>query len=143
MLLPMILRKMARLAGKPSQASVELRVQNSYFLFQVIQVFLVTTVTSGAAASVTAIIDDPSSATTLLATSLPKASNFYISYFILQGLAISSGAVLQIVGVILFRVLGTILDSTPRKMYKRWVRLSGLGWGTVFPIYTLLTVIGG
>ena len=44
-LLPIILRKMAKIAGKPSLSTVELRVQNSYFLFQVIQVFLVTTVT--------------------------------------------------------------------------------------------------
>ena len=141
-LLPIILRKMAKMAGKPSVASVELRVQNTYFLFQVIQVFLVTTVTSSASASVVAIIGDPSSVTSLLGQDLPKASNFYISYFIVQGLTISAGAVLQLVGIILFRVLGKFLDSTPRKMYKRFVSLSGLGWGTVFPVYTLLTVIG-
>lgn len=141
-LLPIILRKMAKLAGKPSLSSVELRVQNTYFLFQVIQVFLVTTVTSSASASVVAIIQNPSSVTSLLGQDLPKASNFYISYFVLQGLTISAGAVLQLVGVILFKVLGKFLDSTPRKMYKRFATLSGLGWGTVFPVYTLLTTIG-
>jgi len=56
--------------------------------FQVIQVFLITTFASGAAAVVTKIIDDPGSATTLLAENLPKASNFYISYFIVQGLGV-------------------------------------------------------
>ena len=141
-LLPIFLRLMAKMAGKPSLASVELRVQNTYFLFQVLQVFLVTTISSAAAASVVSIIQNPGSVTSLLATDLPKASNFYISYFILQGLAISSGAVLQLVGVILYRILGKFLDSTPRKMYKRFSSLSGLGWGTVFPVYTLFTVIG-
>ena len=141
-LLPIFLRLMAKTAGKPSLASVELRVQNSYFLFQVIQVFLVTTISSAAAASVVTIISNPGSVTSLLAQNLPKASNFYISYFIVQGLTISSGAVLQLVGVILYRVLGKFLDKTPRKMYKRFSSLSGLGWGTVFPVYTLLTVIG-
>ena len=141
-LLPIFLRLMAKTAGKPSLASVELRVQNSYFLFQVIQVFLVTTISSAAAASVGVIIQNPSSVTSLLAQNLPKASNFYISYFILQGLSISAGAVLQLVGVILYRVLGKFLDTTPRKMYKRFASLSGLGWGTVFPVYTLFTVIG-
>ena len=141
-LLPIFLRAMAKIGGKPSFSTVELRVQNSYFLFQVIQVFLVTTLTSGAAASGVAIFNNPSSATTLLAQSLPTASNFYISYFVLQGLTISSGAVLQLVGVILFKILGKFLDTTPRKMYKRFVTLSSLGWGTVFPVYTLLTVIG-
>lgn len=141
-LLPIILRWMARLAGKPTLSTVELRVQNSYFLFQVIQVFLVTTLTSGAAASGVAIFKNPSNATTLLATSLPTASNFYISYFILQGLSISARALAQVASVILFRLLGKFLDTTPRKMYKRFVTLAGLGWGTVFPVYTLLTVIG-
>ena len=141
-LLPIFLRWMAKVAGKPSLASVELRVQNTYFLFQVVQVFLVTTLSSAASASVVAIIQSPTSVTNLLGQDLPKASNFYISYFILQGLTISSGALVQLVGVILYRVLGKFLDSTPRKMYKRFSSLSGLGWGTVFPVYTLLTVIG-
>ena len=141
-LLPMILRFMARLGGCPSTPAVELRTQNFYFLFQVIQVFLITTIASSAAATAAQIKDDPSSVTTILAQSLPKASNFYISFFILQGLEGSSSGVLQIVGVILFLILGKFLDNTPRKIYKRWSTLSGLGWGTVFPVYTNLTVIG-
>ena len=141
-LLPIILRLMAKLGGLPTRSRVELRTQNFYFVFQVIQVFLVTTLSSGAAATGKQIYRNPSSAPSLLAERLPLASNFYISYFILQGLTISSGALLQIVGLILFRVLGKLLDSTPRKMYQRWANLSKLGWGTLFPVYTNLTVIG-
>lgn len=140
-LLPIILRLMAKLGGAPSLSAVELRTQNSYFGFQVVQVFLVTTLTSAASASVTSILCKPGDAPNLLATNLPKASNFYISYFVLQGLTISSGALLGIAGLILFKLLGKFLDTTPRKMYKRWSSLSSLGWGTVFPIYTNLTVI--
>lgn len=132
----------AKLGGLPTLSRVELRTQNFYFGFQVVQVFLVTTLTSAASSAVTKIIQKPPSTLNLLATSLPKASNFYISYFILQGLTISSGALLQIVGLILARVLGKFLDTTPRKMYKRWANLSGLQWGTVFPIYANLCVIG-
>ena len=141
-LLPIILRLMAKLGGMPSLARVELRTQNFYFAFQVVQVFLVTTLSSAITASITPILNNPSSVTSLLATNLPLSSNFYISYFILQGLTISSGALLQIVGLILFKLLGKILDKTPRKMYKRFSSLAGLGWGTVFPIYTNLAVIG-
>lgn len=141
-LLPIILRLSAKLAGLPSLSRVELRVQNSYFCFQVIQVFLVTTISSSASAVAVQIKNNPTSVTSLLAENLPKASNFYISYFILQGLTISSGTLLQIVGLVLFMLLGKVLDSTPRKMYKRFANLSGLGWGTVFPVYTNLAVIG-
>lgn len=141
-LVPMILRLMAKWGGAPSTPQVELTVQNSYFFFQVIQVFLVTTLASGAAAAGGKIAKDPSQAPNLLATNLPKASNFYISYFIVQGLTKASGMVLQLVGVLLFMVLGKFLDSTPRKVYKRWSSLGDLKWGTVFPIYTNLLVIG-
>ena len=141
-LLPIILRLMAKLGGMPSTARVELRTQNFYFAFQVVQVFLVQTLASAATTVAPKIVQDPSSAPTLLAKNLPRAGGFYISYFIVQGLTFSSGALLQIVGLILFRLLGRFLDNTPRKIFKRFVTLSGLGWGTVFPLYTLLIVIG-
>ena len=140
-LLPIILRAAAKLGGVPSISGVELRTQNFYFGFQVVQVFLVTTFSSGATAVLGKVAENPGNTPQLLAQNLPTASNIYISYFIVQGLTIASGALLQIVGLILFRVLGKILDKTPRKMYKRWTTLSGLGWGTVFPIYSLLSVI--
>lgn len=133
-ILPIYLRLMAKLGGLPTLSAVELRTQNFYFWFQVIQVFLVATLASAASASVNSIIHDPSSATSLLAVNIPKASNFYISYFILQGLTFSSGALLQLVGLILSKVLSKILDTSPRKLYTRWSTLSSLGWGTVFPI---------
>jgi len=60
---------------------------------------------------------------------------------LLQGLSIAGGEILQIVGLILFYVLGKLFDNTPRKLWTRWNILSGLGWGTVFPIYTNLAVI--
>ncbi|PYI36734.1 DUF221 domain protein [Aspergillus indologenus CBS 114.80] len=140
-LVPIILRLMAKLGGAPSLAAVELTTQNFYFAFQVVQVFLVVTLASSASAVVTKIIDEPTSAASLLANNIPTASNFYISYIILQGLSFSAGALLQISGLILGKVLGRLLDNTPRKMYKRWSSLSGLGWGTVYPVFTLLAVI--
>ncbi|EEP75837.1 conserved hypothetical protein [Uncinocarpus reesii 1704] len=140
-LLPIVLRLMARLGGVPTTAAVELRTQNFYFGFQVVQVFLVTTIASAASSAVTKIIQKPQEAASLLAENIPKASNFYIAYFILQGLTFSSGALLQVVGLIVSKILGKLLDNTPRKMYKRWSTLSGLGWGTVFPVLTNLCVI--
>jgi hypothetical protein len=140
-LVPIILRLMAKLGGDPTLAAVELTVQNWFFAFQVVQVFLVVTVASSAASVVDSIIKNPTSAASLLAQKIPTASNFYISYIILQGLSFSAGALLQIVGLILSKVLGRLLDSTPRKMYTRWSSLAGLGWGTVYPAFTLLTVV--
>ena len=141
-LLPIVLRLAAKASGCTSLAQVELRTQNFYFTFQVVQVFLVQTL--GAAATTTAdkIRQNPGIAPDLLARNLPRAANFYPQYFLVQGLTFAAGALLQIVSLILFRILGKILDKTPRKMYKRWTSLSGLGWGTVFPVYTLMIIIG-
>ncbi|KAF2162622.1 hypothetical protein M409DRAFT_68935 [Zasmidium cellare ATCC 36951] len=140
-LLPIILRFAAKMKGDPTASAVELTTQNYYFAFQIIQVFLVATLGSAASSVVQKVASDPASVTTILANNLPLASTFYLSYFILQGLAIVSGLLLGLVGLVLFMVLGKLLDKTPRKMYKRWISLSGIGWGTLFPIYTNLFVI--
>jgi len=140
-LVPIICRLLAKLGGEPTLSAVELKTQTWYFAFQVIQVFLMTTFISGASAVTTQIINNPSSAPTLLATNLPKASNFYISYFILYGLATAASQLLNIVALILYVLLGKFLDGTPRKMYKRWMNLAGIGWGSEYPKWTNLGVI--
>lgn len=140
-LVPIILTVIAKLF-EPTQGAVQMKVQGWYFPFQVIQVFLITTFSSGAAAVVTQIINDPTTAPTLLAENLPKASNFYISYFILFGLQSAALQLLNVVPLLFVLVLGKILDTTPRKMYNRYVNLAGLGWGSLYPKFTNLGVIG-
>lgn len=133
---------MAKWGGVPTTAAVELRTQNFYFAFQVVQVFFVATFTSAATSVGTQIAENPSSAATLLAQNLPRASNLYISYFVVQGLSFTSGAMLQITALILGKILGKLLDNSPRKMYMRWASLGGMGWGTVVPPMSLLIMIG-
>ena len=58
-LVPPIMRLMGKVAGKPTLSLVELRCHESYFWFQLIQVFLVTTMSSAASAAVPEIIDNP------------------------------------------------------------------------------------
>jgi hypothetical protein len=139
-LLPIILRLAAKISGCPTRSAVELAVQNYYFAFQVIQVFLVATLGASATAVVESVKKNPAGAPNLLANNIPTASTFYLSYFLLQGLGIVANALLAVVGLIVFNLLGKLLDNTPRKMYKRWTSLAGLGWGTLFPIYTNLFV---
>jgi hypothetical protein len=102
----------------------------------------VTTLTSAASAATAQIIKDPLSAKDLLAENLPKATNFYISYFLLQGLTMSSMAVVQVAGVLVFKFMSTFFDRSPRHLYQRWASLSGISWGNVFPVFTNMGVIG-
>ncbi|KAF7924907.1 hypothetical protein EAE99_006384 [Botrytis elliptica] len=140
-LVPIVCRWMAKLSGEVTTPAVELKCQNWYFAFQVIQVFLVTTFSSGAAAVVSKIIENPSSATTLLAQSLPKASNFFISYIIVQGLGIAAGNLINVGALVMLTVGGKFLDKSPRKMYNRYITLAGLGWGSLYPKFACLGVI--
>ncbi|KAI1342365.1 DUF221-domain-containing protein [Xylariaceae sp. FL0016] len=140
-LVPVVMRLCAKLSGEPSLSRVELFTQNAYFAFQVVQVFLVATFTSAASSVVTKILQDPSLATTLLAENLPKASNFYISYFIVQGLGIASSVLSQVVGFVIFTLLYKFLSGTPRALYNKWATLSAISWGSVLPVYTNIAVI--
>lgn len=140
-LVPIIMRICARLSGEPSDSRVELFTQNAYFCFQVIQVFLVTTLTSSAAAVAQQIADNPGSVTTILANNLPKSANFYISYFIVQGLTIAAGVLSQVVGFVVFNLIYKYLSGTPRALYNKWAKLSAISWGSTLPVYTNITVI--
>lgn len=133
---------MAKIGGVVTTPAAELTCQKWYMAFQVIQVFLVITIGSSASAVVTSIINDPSSATTLLAEYLPLAANFYISYFILQGLGIAAGDLLNIGALVVFTVVAKFLDKSPRKMFKRYITLGGLGWGSLYPKFGCLAIIG-
>ncbi|KAI6247354.1 hypothetical protein HI914_03961 [Erysiphe necator] len=141
-LVPIIIRVLGKIAGEPSLARVELFTQNAYFAFQVIQVFIVATVASAATALVKQAIDHPESITTTLATKIPKASNFYISYFIVQGLTVASGVISQVVGFLVFSILYKYFSGTPRALYEKWATLSSVSWGSVMPVLTNVAVIG-
>jgi calcium permeable stress-gated cation channel len=131
----------AKLSGEPSDSRVELFTQNAYFCFQLIQVFLITTMSSSASAAVEKIADNPGSILPLLQSSLPTSSNFYINYFIVQGLALAAGVISQIVGFVIFKLLYKYLSSTPRSLYTKWANLSAISWGNVLPVYTNIAVI--
>ena len=90
----------------------------------------------------TQIIQNPTNVAGLLASNLPKSSNFFFSYLLLQGLSVSAGTLLQILSLLLYYLFGMLFDSTPRKKWTRFNSLPGLGWGTTYPIFTSLAVIG-
>lgn len=132
----------AKIAGEPSISRVELFTQNAYFAFQVIQVFLVATVASSATAVAEQIVKNPTDAPSILSNNLPKASNLYISYFIVQGLTIATSVLTQVVGFVVFTLLYKFLANTPRALYAKWTSLSAISWGSTLPVYTNIVVIG-
>lgn len=131
----------ARARGVPTLSQIELFCQNSYFLFQIVQVFLITTLTSAASAAITQIIKDPLSARTLLSANLPKASNFYVSYFIVQGLAAAANRMVHVFDFFRHQILKKSSEN-PRFVMNKWKRLRRVHWGAHYPVYTNMAVIG-
>lgn len=131
----------ARAAGVPSVPLVEVFTQNAYFVFQVVQVFLITTLTAAASTALTDILKDPISAKDLLSANIPKASNFYLSYILVQCLAGSASEIVHLVPLAQHQVMAKGVQN-PRWRFKVRHRLRQKHWGSVFPVFTNLAVIG-
>ncbi|EEU34202.1 uncharacterized protein NECHADRAFT_96579 [Fusarium vanettenii 77-13-4] len=139
-LVPAMLRFCGIRAGIPSMVLVELFTQEVYFAFQIVQVFLITTLTSAASATVMTIIKEPLKTPDLLAENLPKASNFYLSYILVQCLAIGATGLLHIFELIRHYAFAR-LSQIPRARFNVWYKLQPPKWGGVYPIYTNMAVI--
>ncbi|KAK9471512.1 uncharacterized protein V1510DRAFT_367844 [Dipodascopsis tothii] len=141
-LLPYILLFFASLDGSSTGTEIQMTVQGSYFAFLFIQVFLVVTIASSVTTVIEQLTNNPASIPMLLATNLPKASNFFFSYLILQGLAVSASAILQVGPLVSLKFVGPLSDQTARQKFERVTTLSFVRWGTFYPMYTNLAAIG-
>jgi hypothetical protein len=128
--------------GEHTKTTIELKVLRWYYVFQVLQVFLVTTLSSGAAAVASQIAQDPSSIPQLLAERLPRASNTYLTYFVVQALTNAPSNILNYSDVLSFVFFDKFFDKTPRQKYNSYITLRGMAWGKLFPKYVNFVIIG-
>lgn len=111
-------------------------MQKWFYVFQVTQVFLVTAVFSGAATVASQLLEklkDPTSVPTLLARELPKSSNFYLTYFIIQGTTSAADNLLNYSDLLTYLIYDRLFDKTPRQKFNRFTSMKGIAWGKVFP----------
>ena len=141
-LLPLILRIVTGWQGLLTETAVELSLQKYYFVFLFVQNFLTVSFSSSITAIAQDILHGLDSAPALLARNLPKASNYFFSYLILQGLSVSAGALLQAEGLVNWLILAPWMDRTPRQKWQRQMSLPEIRWGTLYPLYTNLACIG-
>lgn len=140
--LPFILQFLAKLQGNLTGMGIQLTVQVYYFLFLFVQVFLVVSISSGMTTVISQITQGPQNIPSILASNLPKASNYFFSYMLLQAMSVSAGALAQIFSLISWFILAPIFDSTARQKWSRQTALPQMQWGTFFPVYTNLAAIG-
>ncbi|KAJ9643738.1 hypothetical protein H2204_001883 [Knufia peltigerae] len=143
-LLPLILRFLCKVQGIQSGMLVEISVQRYYFAFLFVQLFLVVSIASALTQffALFTSFDGFTNIPALLGTNIPKASNYFFSYMLLQALSVSAGALVQVGSLIGWFILAPLFDSTARAKFKRQTQLSNVQWGTFFPVYTNLACIG-
>ncbi|WEW57982.1 hypothetical protein PRK78_003449 [Emydomyces testavorans] len=139
-LLPLILRFLSRNQGVHTGMAIELTVQNYYFAFLFVQLFLVISISSGFSTIFNS-VKNVTSVPELLATNIPKASNYFFSYMVLQAMSVSAGALVQIFSLVSWFILAPMFDSTARMKWARTTNLNQMQWGTFFPVYTTLASI--
>ncbi|RDL31437.1 uncharacterized protein BP5553_09646 [Venustampulla echinocandica] len=135
-LVPAILSYLAFLQGNQTGTEQQRCVQNYYFAFLFVQVFLIVSLTGGVAATLVSSAKDITSIPQTLATQLPKAANYFFSYMILQALSTSSGTLLQVVTLITWYIIPKLFDSTAREKWTRNTTLPNVTWGKLYPVYT-------
>ena len=141
LLLPLLLYQLVLWHGIRTRVDAELLMQEYYFAFLFIQLFLVVSVASSIASVLEGLTQDFTSVAASIAQNLPKAGNYFLSYMLLQGLSVSAGTLLQ-TGRLVFYFVGSIIDKTARQRWERQLDPE-MRWGTFFPVYTNLAVIGG
>lgn len=83
-LLPPLFILIGKAEGLTSFSEVQMRAFSRYFLFQVVNVFLVTTIAGSIFDTVAIIIENPESAFEMLGNSLPRMSSFFITFITIK-----------------------------------------------------------
>jgi hypothetical protein len=135
-----VLEYLIRKQGISTKSKIDLKIQGFYFCFLFVQTTLVVSLSAG----VTTIANDMTNGGTLVATlakNLPKASNYFLSYVLLQALSVSASSLLRIDRLGGKFILSPIFDKTVTHMIRR-KEVPDMQWGTFIPFYTNLSCIG-
>jgi hypothetical protein len=135
-----VLEYLIRKQGISTKSQIDLKIQEFYFYFLFFQTTLVVSLSAGVTTIVNEMANGGSLAETL-AKNLPKASNYFLSYVLLQALSVSASSLLRIDRLGGKFVLAPIFDRTVTDMMMREMG-QDIQWGTFVPFYTNLSCIG-
>lgn len=102
--------------------------------------FLIVTLASGLISAIPQIGRNPASVATILASQLPLASTFFLTYTMQQA-AGAAGNLLQLITLVFYIIKLLILGGTPRSVYKRKYTMQTSQWGQQFPNSTIVAII--
>lgn len=139
--LPIILRVMTnKTRGALTESEGERSLQLWYFIFLLIELFIIPTLSSGLLSTVQELVETPGNVPQILATNLPTAANYYFSFLIVQALSISASSITQTIRLFNFYVLGG--TNTPDSVFAKLSFTNRTRIGSNIPWYTTFAVIG-
>lgn len=141
-LVPIIFSILSKLEGIPTNSGITLSLFDKFYFFLMVNVLFVTTLANGIFATLPALLRDPTSSISLLATNVPKASTFFITYVLLSGLNGSGLTMLQLGPLVVTYIFNKFFTKTPRAYYNLWSSLGIPDLGQIFPQQTLVFAIG-
>ncbi|KAF8637999.1 hypothetical protein AX16_010631 [Volvariella volvacea WC 439] len=139
--LPYILRALAWYQCIPRYSLISLSVYKRFFLFLLVHGFLIVTLSAGITRAVRGIIERPTETVQELASQLPGASVFFLTYMVTQGLAGAGNALAQFVPLLLHFIKKWFLGRTPRQAYEVTFMMPAADFGAVLPRLSLLATI--
>ncbi|SMQ51567.1 unnamed protein product [Zymoseptoria tritici ST99CH_1A5] len=142
LVVPALCRKLAVLVGAPTRSRREIVTQAFYFTFLLIELVLVTSISSGLIATISSIINNPTSIVQKLANELPKASNYFFNYLIIQALGYSGSLLFQYLRLLFITLIWPWFTQTPRQEAFLQTTIPHQMWGNVFAVWTNFAAIG-
>lgn len=139
---PYIFRLFSYLKGCRTGAEIEQDMQRWFFIFLLVHIFLVVTISSGISILFEKVMVNPVSIPAILAHDLPQSSNFFCSFVLLRGFAYAGGNLIRI-KELLFEILyyRPKMQSAHEQM-KRLRSNITFQWGSIYPLFTVLGCIG-
>ncbi|KAG0270416.1 hypothetical protein DFQ27_007568 [Actinomortierella ambigua] len=144
-ILPIVLTILSRYEGHVRETAIMQSVMVKYFFFLVVNVLLLTTISGGFFNTWKSLEKDGFSFNTvvnMLASNLPGASTFFVTYAMLQGLTGPFLELLQIAPLVLNILFTKLLAKSPRQIWNIQGRLFAVNFGVVFPPQVLMFCIG-
>ncbi|KAL6722258.1 hypothetical protein ACLMJK_001365 [Lecanora helva] len=141
-LVPLLIRFLAGQQGFLTIQDLEVSIQRYYFTFLFVQVFLTVSVSASATTIINEIYHGLNSIPLVLANNLPKTSNYFLSYTLMQGFSISANQFAQLLGLLGIFYRKTRNDKSPRDQWQRRRAAHDVQWGSLYPIFTNLACIG-
>jgi hypothetical protein len=140
-LFPEILVMLVRRQGQLTQSAMELSLQGHYFTFLYLQVFLVVSISTSITTTIPEVLDNLASVPSILATNIPKASDYFYSYLLQQAVTQCAISLRQIPNSLWRWLLTRIRILTPRDEWDFRKGRSMMRWGLVYPVFTNLACI--